>query len=133
MFISRILRTMRPGVVVISPDDLGPSCTLPGPRLACLSALGICLLSGCYYPRQAAFEESVYRQIHINMPVATAQDNLRKLRLTCQRQGPTVDCTRSVDGLLMSCVQRVALTPSDPQALLTNIEVRKIACFGGFG
>jgi hypothetical protein len=104
-----------------------------GAPLACLSVLGICLLSGCYYPRQLAFERSVYQQIHINMPVAAAQDNLQKLKLTCQRQGPELNCTRLIDGLLMSCIQRVVLRPSEPQGFLTNIEVRKIACFGGFG
>jgi hypothetical protein len=104
-----------------------------GAPLACLSVLAICLLSGCYYPRQAAFERSVYRQIQIHMPVTTAQDNLQKLKLTCQRQGPEIDCTRLVDGLLMICIQRVVLRPSEPQGFLTNIDVRKIACFGGFG
>jgi hypothetical protein len=102
-------------------------------ELVFLCVFSICLLSGCFYRGQAAFEKSVYQQIHLSMPVAVAQDNLQTLKLTCQRQGPELNCTRLLEGLLKTCIERVVLTPSDPQAPLTNINVRKIACFGGFG
>jgi hypothetical protein len=101
--------------------------------LSCLAMLFTCLLSACYLPRQTAFERSVHRQIQVNMPVALAQENLRRLKLTCQRHGVELDCSRSLDGLLLSCIQRVVLMPSEPEALVTNIDIRKIVCLGGFG
>jgi len=100
---------------------------------ACQTALCTCLLSACYIPRQAAFERSVHQQIQVNMPVSTAQINLRKINLTCHSQGQQLDCTRSLDGLFQSCIQRVVLMPSNPQGLVTDIDIRKIACLGGFG
>src|SRR4051812_38511648 len=92
-----------------------------------------CLLSACYVPSQAVFERSVNKRVHLDMSVATAQENLRKLRLVCQRQGDQLDCTRPIEGVLRTCIQRVVLMPSDPQGILKKIEVRPIACFGGFG
>jgi len=67
------------------------------------------------------------------MPVDIAQENLRRLKLTCQRHGPELHCTRSRDGLLLSCIQRVVLMSSEPEALVTDIDIRKIVCLGGFG
>jgi hypothetical protein len=92
-----------------------------------------CLLSACYVPRQDTFEESVRQQIQVNMPVTAAVTNLAKLKFNCHRLGPELDCTRDRNSLLISCLERVVLKPSEPDALLTDIEIRKIACFGGFG
>jgi len=98
-----------------------------------LAVLSTCLLSACYFPRHAAFERSVHRQIQVNMPAAIAQEKLRRLKLACERHGPQLDCTRLREGLLLSCIQRVVLMSSEPEALVTDIDVRKILCLGGFG
>jgi hypothetical protein len=101
--------------------------------LSCLGLLCTCLLSACYFPRQAAFERSVRQEVQVNMPVATAQQNLRKIKLSCRRQGPELDCTRLREGIFLSCIQRVVLKPSEPQELVMSIDMREIACMGGFG
>jgi hypothetical protein len=101
--------------------------------LRCFTVLCTCLLGACYFPRQAAFESSVRRQVQIGMPVDTAQENLKKLKLACQMQGPQLNCTRMLERLPMTCIQHVALRTSQPQGLVTDIVIPKIACIGGFG
>ncbi len=101
--------------------------------LLCSTAFCTSLLTACYFPRQAAFERAVHRQIQIDLPVATAQERLQKLKLTCQMQGSELHCDRIIDRLPMTCIQRVALMISQPQGLVTDIDIPPIACFGGFG
>lgn len=92
-----------------------------------------CLLSACYAPRQATFDSSVHRSVQINMPVSAAIANLGTLKLVCYRTGTELDCNRQDIGLLLSCIERVVITPSDPNGLVASIDIRKIVCLGGFG
>ena len=100
-----------------------------------LAVLCICALSACYFPRQAAFEKSVHQQVQVNMRVAAAQENLGKLKLNCYRQGPQLDCARTIESLAppITCVQHVVLKPSEPGQLVAEIRIGKISCLGPFG
>jgi len=97
----------------------------------CLMLAAVLLTLGCYFPHQTTFERSVHRQVRLAMPVTAAVANLGKLKLRCYQNGSQWDCTRLPASLLpFSCIERVVMTSSDPDGLVTNIDVRKILCTG---
>ena len=96
----------------------------------CTSPLvGILCLSACYFVNQPAFESSVKSHVFVGMPVATAENNLRTLGLTCSA-GSTVDCSRIRQRLWpSSCIERVNLTVSKSHTV-ERLDIWPITCAG---
>jgi hypothetical protein len=96
-------------------------------RLAFLSLLP---LSGCYFPNQSEFEQSVHGEVSVGMPLKTAVANLRNLKLACTGSNPS-DCSRIRQSILpYSCVERVRLQWSGEDQVVQAINIPKIACAG---
>jgi hypothetical protein len=88
------------------------------------------VLGGCGNDDQSQFEESVHRQVSLGMPLQAAAANLSKLKLECSGTNP-VDCSRIRQSLLpYSCVERVRLHWSEPDQVVDEVEIPKIACTG---
>lgn len=97
--------------------------------LRSLTFLCALVLGGCT-DEQSKFEDSVHHQVSLGMPLQAATANLSKLKLECSGSNP-VDCSRVRQSLLpYSCVERVRLRWSEPDQVVDQVEIPKIACTG---
>jgi hypothetical protein len=94
------------------------------------SLTSVALLSGCYFVNQPKFEASIHRRVSVGMPLQAAVAALGGRKMRCNGENP-VDCSRLRQSLMpYSCVERVRLYSSGLDRVVTEIEIRKIACAG---
>ena len=95
------------------------------------TTLAVCsLLSACYFVHQSAFQESVHSWIRVDMPFATAISILGTKGMTCTGGNPA-SCSRIRRGLQpYSCMERVNVSFAEPDMLVSEIQIPKIACAG---
>jgi hypothetical protein len=99
-------------------------------RWIALAVTSLAALAACYTPNQTAFDASVHKQVEAGMPLATAVENLGRLKLTCSGDNP-VTCDRIRQRLLpSSCIERVRLAVVLPSNIVKTVEIPSIACAG---
>jgi hypothetical protein len=99
-------------------------------RWILLGVTSLAALAACYTPNQTAFDASVHKQVKAGMPLATAVENLGRLKLTCSGDNP-VTCDRIRQRLLpSSCIERVRLAVVRPSNIVETVEIPPIGCAG---
>jgi hypothetical protein len=88
-------------------------------------------LAGCNTLTQEQLTHEVAGAVQVGMPVAKATERLAAKGFACDAKisAPALDCSRTRQSLLPTCIDRVRVKVSDAK-VVSSIEVAPMVCTG---